>query len=151
MIFYIISSEILLLYCSLRSDVYVINLLDLLFTLLCGLDVVISAIYITSCAYSLNSETDKQVKILTERIVEMQNDEFNAEDKNLKIWQEELRQAREMIETGLQILKQEQHYITLFGIKVDRNLIRVLYTFVAVLTYVEYSIVKDVVVGGKWI
>ncbi|ETO14886.1 hypothetical protein RFI_22482 [Reticulomyxa filosa] len=151
MIFYVISGEILVLYCSLRSHVYVVSLLDLLFALLCGLGIMAGAVYISSCARALNQETDKQIKILTERIVEMQNSEFNAEDRNMPIWKEELRQAREIIQTGLQILKQEQHYITLFGVKVDTNVIRVLYTLMAVLAYVEYSVVKGIIVGGRWI
>ncbi len=65
----------------------------------------------------------------------MQMREYDAKDKGLEYWEMEVRNAREMAESGLELISQESHVVKLIGIKLENSTLRIIIIIFSILSY----------------
>ena len=96
-----------------------------------------------SCANASNVEAVKQQKQLTERLVEMQVNEIDSRAEGNPYWQQEMRMAKEMTESGITMIKNNEYLINFFGVNVDNSLIQLICSIIIILAYIAFYGVND--------
>lgn len=122
---------------SLVSDSVGISWEDLVITLLLCIFVLAPSMWTLSCGDSLNYQTTKQQKILSERVVEMLHFEFAAQKNGDDYWVQEITKAREMCEAVIDVLSQDEYNVTFLGIKVDTSVFQLIATLIGILLYIS--------------
>eukprot|EP01084_Bolivina_argentea_P320145 555445_1 len=128
---------------SLVTDTIVVVWEDLIITLLLCVFILAPAMWTLSCGNSLNYQTTKQQKILSERVVEMLHFQFMAEQKKMPRWAKEIKIAREMCESVIDVLSQDEYSVKLIGIKVDNSVFQLTATVIGILLYISGFLVYN--------
>lgn len=137
-----IFSWVLFLYCLVHDNIKLVWE-DAIITLVLSLFTLAPSMWTLSCATSLNYQTAKQQKILSERAVEMLHNQHIAEEENKKQWVEHIEQAREMCNSAIDVLSIDEYNVELLGMKVDSGVINLISTVIGILLYVSGYLVYN--------
>jgi len=134
---------------SMVTDGIVVVWEDLIITMLLAVFVLVPSMWTLSCGNSLNYQTLKQQKILSERAVEMLHFQYVAEQKGLDYWVQEVGKARDMIDATIDVLSQDEYSVTFLGIRVDNSVFQLITTIVGILLYISgYVVYTQWIVGN---
>merc|ERR1719361_1133523 len=137
-----IGTWIVFLYCLVHDSIELVWE-DAIITLCLSTFTLIPSMWTLSCATSLNYQTAKQQKILSERAVEMLHYQYLAEDENQKQWAQRIAKSRECVEAAIDVLSIDEYNVELLGMKVDTSVVNLITTVIGILLYVSGYLVYN--------
>ena len=137
-----IGSWIVFLYCLVHENIELVWE-DAIITFCLSIFTLVPSMWTLSCATSLNYQTAKQQKLLSQRSVEMLHNQYIAEEQNQKQWAEHIAKARETVEAAIDVLSIDEYNVELLGMNVDTSVINLISTVIGILMYVSGYLVYN--------